>query len=74
MAVFAGAMIFVWIFLIALAVLIPVSVYAAQKWAHKCWEELVQVNRRLGILIDLSSPSSEFFQLKLDQASRSKTR
>lgn len=30
-----------------LAIIMPWSVYSAQKWAHRCFKELEKMNRRL---------------------------
>lgn len=47
MEIFAGMMGVAWLVGIVLIILIPFSVYSAQKWAHKCYEELQKVNRKL---------------------------
>ena len=36
--------------LVILTILLPVSVYAAQKYAYKCYVELKGVNKRLDLL------------------------
>lgn len=45
-----GTMLFIIIFFV-LIVLIPFSVYAAQKWAHRCYTELRRTNTLLEQLV-----------------------
>ena len=52
-------------------ILIPFAVYAAQKWAYKCYKEMVEVNKKLDELIELSKPASRFFQLQLTKKTNS---
>lgn len=47
MEIFAGIIGFFWIILIILAILVPVFVYSAQKWAYKSYKELVKMNNEL---------------------------
>jgi hypothetical protein len=35
---------------IVLGIILPISVYAAQKWAYKCFRELQALNRKLSEL------------------------
>ena len=43
-----GALGFFGVFiLILLGVIMPISVYAAQKWAYRCFKELREMNERL---------------------------
>ena len=41
------ALLFFWLVLIVLTVMLPVSVYCAQKWAYKCYQELKKLNKNL---------------------------
>jgi len=33
--------------LFILAIILPISAYCAQKWAYKCYKELVKINKHL---------------------------
>jgi hypothetical protein len=45
--IFAGLGGLALLVLIVLAVLLPYSAYSAQKWAHRCYKELVKMNEKL---------------------------
>lgn len=34
-----------------LAIILPISVYAAQKWAYKCFKELEKINQKMDRLL-----------------------
>ena len=34
-----------------LAIILPISVYAAQKWAYKCFKELEKLNQKMDRLL-----------------------
>jgi hypothetical protein len=36
---------------IFLGIILPISVYAAQKWAYKCYRELEELNQRMDDLL-----------------------
>jgi len=38
--------------LLVLAIVLPFSAYAAQKWAHKCYLELERLNRTMSALLE----------------------
>jgi hypothetical protein len=44
---FAGMMGLVWLVGIVMVILIPFSVYSAQKWAHKCYTELQKITKKI---------------------------
>lgn len=53
-----------------LAVLLPMSAYAAQKWAHKTYLEVRSINAKLGELLELSRSAQPVWDrdLPLEQA------
>ena len=40
---------------ILLAIILPIAVYAAQKWAYKCFKELEILNRKMDRLLSKRS-------------------
>ena len=52
MEILTGALAFFWIILLILAILLPIFVYTAQKWAYKCYKELIIVNKTLSKMDD----------------------
>ena len=39
------------IIFLLLAIILPISVYAAQKWAYKCYKELEKLNQKMDRLL-----------------------
>jgi hypothetical protein len=48
---FGGLGLFGILIFILLVILVPVSVYAAQKWAYRCYRELRELNKKMDQLI-----------------------
>jgi hypothetical protein len=45
--VMGGLGVFGILILLLLAIILPISVYAAQKWAYKCFKELEKLNQKM---------------------------
>lgn len=50
---FAGGAVIFWGVLLVLGVLVPFSIYAAQKWAYRCYKELIKTNQKLDLIINV---------------------
>lgn len=49
--VMGGLGVFGILILLLLAIILPISVYAAQKWAYKCFKELEKLNQKMDRLL-----------------------
>jgi hypothetical protein len=56
---FAGGSFIALILFAVLAILMPVCVYTAQKYAYRCYKELVKVNQALERIEALAEPKKE---------------
>jgi hypothetical protein len=51
MGVLASLGIFGILIFLFLAIILPISVYCAQKWAYKCYKELRKINDKMDLLV-----------------------
>lgn len=48
---FGGIGLFLILIFLILTLILPISVYAAQKWAYKCFKELEKLNQKVDRLL-----------------------